>query len=258
MSFFFDVWAYDGFVLASDVRLKINGKNTYGHKLSISSPTSKVTCAIAVCGDYPDAALGFFTEATIRDTLKEVVHHFAERWTNKYAGTNDYSAVHIVGYERSAGLAIPQMWFFTTDYTEEQHNHNLASFSEYYPENNHIPRKVRELTGAFPGPTPTEENDVVRAFLRVHQPFFTWNGDRAFWGSAGGVVRSAISLVRAFKGNWDIEECIYLTERCLEFLANVGNLLPESTVGLSPSGDFDIVIVKETGACWHTQSSLQG
>ena len=258
MSFFFDVWAYDGFVLASDVRMMVNGAQAFGHKLQTSSPSSKVTCAIAVCGDYPDACLGFFSEAIItKDTLRDVAHLFATRWTNRYAGTQDYSAVHIAGYERTTeGLAIPQMWYFTTGYSDEDHHRNLASFSDRYPLNNHIPWKVKELTGAFPNSTPEDENQVVRAFLRIHEPFFTWNGDPSFWGSAGDAVTSAIRLLRRFKGHWTLEECAQLTSHCLTFLASVGRLLPESTVGVSPAGEFDLLCVEENGARWISCADL--
>jgi hypothetical protein len=117
MSFFFDVLSTAGFVLASDVRLSTSGQQGYCHKVVPSGPNSKVRCAIAVCGDYPEACINFFTEAhSMKDSLREIAKYFAIKWTEKYVGTSEYSAVHLVGYEKMscAGAVVPQLWYWRT------------------------------------------------------------------------------------------------------------------------------------------------
>jgi hypothetical protein len=82
VSFFFDVWTRDGFILASDVRLTANDGTKFMHKVKPSRPQDKVVCAIVVCGDYPDNCIKFFHAALlVGDTLKEVARKFAEQWT---------------------------------------------------------------------------------------------------------------------------------------------------------------------------------
>jgi hypothetical protein len=104
MSFFFDVWAYDGFVLASDVRLMVNGKPRYSHKIGRTHKNSKIFSAIAVCGEYPDSCLNWFIEATnSKDSLRNIAKHFSEKWTHRFGGTQEYSAAHLVGFEPIPG-----------------------------------------------------------------------------------------------------------------------------------------------------------
>src|SRR5438132_12832122 len=120
MSFFFDVWTSEGFILASDVRLITNEAPDYAHKIRCSGADSKIKCAIAVCGEYPQTSLGFFTSAiSAKDSLRDIAHHFAVNWTTRFAGTNEYSAVHLVGFEPVPNSVqyIPQAcyWFNSLD-----------------------------------------------------------------------------------------------------------------------------------------------
>jgi hypothetical protein len=110
MSFFFDVWASKGFILASDVALINNKEMKTLHKLDFAPRGSKVVSAIAVCGDYPENCLKFFIEAAmVKDSLRDLAHAFAEKWTNRYSGTHDYSGVHLVGFEKGLDCVLPQM-----------------------------------------------------------------------------------------------------------------------------------------------------
>jgi hypothetical protein len=264
MSFFFDVWAYEGFVLASDVRLIVNGGQHFLHKIQ-TSHNSKVNCAIAVCGEYPENCIKYFVEAsTVNDTMKEIAERFASRWTERYAGTEDYSAVHLVGFEKlnDSIKTVPQVWYWhnwtgTTGFlSEEKLQEDLESFSQPIPINNHLPWKIKELTGKFPEPTLEDECELVLSFLRMFQPYFTWNGDTNFWRSAANAVGSAMNLLWREKSSWKIEETVQLTSICLEFLAKTGSLLPNSTVGLSHSGTFDVVTVTPDETKWVSRADL--
>lgn len=254
MSFFFDVWTLEGFVLASDVRLIGTGRRSYAHKLR-GSPYNETSCAIAVCGDYCEASLNFFTQATSRrDTLREVAYDFARAWTERFAGTEEYSAVHLVGFERipETDEFVPQMWFWSNwagerYLTKEELNGQFKSFSDPIPFNNHIPQKIKQLTGKFPAGSYTEERSLVTSFLALYQPYFIWNGDTHFWRSAAHAVGSAMNLLWREKTNWSIDETWRLAEMCLQFLAKVGSFMPESTVGLSPEGACDVLAVTPTG-----------
>jgi hypothetical protein len=158
MSFFFDVWALDGFVLASDVRLINDGEITYAHKIGRAPYNSTIKCAVAVCGEYCETALRFLMQASARrDTLRDVAQDFAQRWTRRYAGTDDYSAAHLVGFDRIPGTddVVAQMWFWSnwtsTRYcTQDELEAQLESFSQPIPFNNHVPQKIRQLTGRYP------------------------------------------------------------------------------------------------------------
>ncbi len=205
MSFFFDVWTKEGFILTSDVRMIINGKVTMLHKLA-SSRNSKIVCAIAVCGDYPENCLNFFLEATMtKDTMRDAAFAFSQKWTDRYAGTKDYSGVHLVGFEKvhSFVTMLPQMWYWCNwkgpnpddFFSNEELSLDIKSFSKPIPHNNHIPYKIKELTGKFPGPTLGDETKYVIDFLQKYQPFFTWNGDTSFWRSALGTIDSAMALL---------------------------------------------------------------
>lgn len=248
VSFFFDVWTSNGFVLASDVRLTVNDELMNAHKLMRSGMASRVNCAMAVCGEYPETCLKYFTEATTaKDTLREVAERFAQNWTDRYAGTELYSAVHLVGFENNPGseLLVPQMWFWTTSsgsgyHSEQTLTRQLNSLSDHMPHNNHIPQKFRQLVGVFPASTLEEERALVAAFLQRNEPYFTWNGDTHFWRSAADAVGSALNLLKGKKSDWDIDEIGKVTGACLRFLVKVGDLLPESTVGLSQRGEFDM------------------
>lgn len=263
VSFFFDVWFSEGFVLASDVRLMVNDEPEHAHKIAEGARGSTVNCAIAVCGAYPGACLNFFTEASSRkDTLRDVAHYFASRWVEKYAGRDDYSAVHLVGYEKmiASGVAVPQMWFWCNwdgkEYlSREVLLQQLNTFAEPMPHNNHIPRKIKELTGEFPEPTFEDEYSLVATFLK-HQPYFTWNGELGFWQSAADAVGGAVNLLRDRKTRWTLQEVSDITGICLKFLINLGNLLPDSTVGFSPQGEFDLLWVTPQDTKWIRRASL--
>jgi hypothetical protein len=265
VSFFFDVWTSQGFVLASDVRLIVNGEPGYAHKLAMSGPKSRVNCAIAVCGEYPRNCLGYFHAATLtKDTLREVAEYFASRWVERYAGTEEYSAVHLVGFERvgNSDTLLPQMWFWSNWTGRGYHNketleRQLNTFSEPIPHNNHIPHKVKQLTERFPGPTLEEESSLVTTFLKLYEPYFTWNGDTGFWRSAADAVGSALNLLKGKKPRWTLAEISDVTSTCLEFLIKVGNLLPDSTVGLSREGDFDVLQVTPKERTWITQANIE-
>jgi hypothetical protein len=259
MSFFFDVWAHDGFVLASDVRLieEVDGQQvepTYIHKI-VQSPYWRVgvKCAVAFCGVEPDLCRRYFIEACAsKDTFKSIAEQFARKWTEHFAGTSKYSAVHLVGFERhqNSDKSIPQMWYWHNwsdgegFLTEERLSRDLATFSDPIPANNHLPWKINELTGKFPAMVPEDEFSLAMAFLRLYQPFFTWNGDTTFWRSASETVGSALNLLWRQKTTWTLEEVFQLTKDCLGFLTSVARLLPASTVGISPAGQFDLLTVK--------------
>lgn len=251
MSLFFDVWSHEGFVLASDVKLTINGEPQYLHKIAKPPSRSKVKCAIVVCGEYPENCINFFLEASYtKDSLREIAKKFASKWTERYGGTEEYSAVHLVGYERipNANIHVPQMWYWTNwngnEYrSKDELDKSYISFGNPIPDDNHLPWKIKQITGKFPGPTLEEENSLVTSYLQLHQPIFTWNGATTFWRSAAQAVGSAMNLLWRKKSSWTLEEIVEITIYCFEFLAKVGNLLPESTVGLSPQGDFDLVTV---------------
>lgn len=269
MSFFFNTWAYEGFVLASDVRLLENGEQRMGHKLAIHVSNAKVVCAVAVCGEYPKVCIDFFYEASaLKDTLKEVAQHFASKWTQRFAGTQDYSAVHLVGFERipQSDQCVPQMWYWhnwlgpkETDFRDKSElAAELDSFTDPIPKNNHIPYRIREITGKFPAPRLDDEASLVRSFLRLHEPYFTWNGDTAFWRSATNAVGSAMNLLAHQKSNWSINEVGKITKHCLTFLAQIATFLPQSTVGLSKEMDCDVLELTPQGINTVSWANLDG
>lgn len=251
MSLFFDVWTKDGFVLVSDVRIITNGSAGFGHKIARVNSGSPTKCAIAVCGEYPNVVIQFFHEAVAkRDTLREIAHEFAKRWVERFGGTQEYSAVHLVGFQTTGDgkLDIPQMWFWANwrpnGYaSKEECQAELASFDQPIPRNNHIPYKIHETTGRFPEPNPHSEAEFVRSFLRLFGPYFTWNGDLKYWQSAAGSVGAATNLLGGVAQNWTIDRIATATRECLAFLARIGVLLPHSTVGLSDESECDVVAV---------------
>ena len=251
MSFFFDVWSNKGFVIASDVKLTVDGEPNYLHKIAIPTRGSKINCALVVCGVYPENCINYFNDASnTKDSLREIAKRFASKWTKRYRGIDEYSAVHLVGYERIPNTFkhVPQMWYWTNwdgiGYrSKEELEKAYLSFNNPIPDDNHLPWKIKQTTGKFPEPTLEEENSLVTSYLKLYQPIFTWNGDNTFWRSATQAVGSAMNLLWRKKSSWTLEEIIELTKHCFEFLAKVGYLLPESTVGLSPEGDFDLVTV---------------
>lgn len=255
MSLFFDVWTNEGFVLASDVRIVENGKHTLGHKLARSPRTCPINCALAVCGEYPQASMNFFVEATNRcDNLRDIAKAFASKWTERFGGMREYSAVHLVGFEEltKSNLTIPQMWFWANwsskgFASKSNLEADLSTFDQLIPKNNHIPHKIEELTGRFPEPTLEGEAEIVRWFLSLNQPFFTWNGDIIYWRSAAGTVVSAMNLLRRGKVITSIHVVAKIATECLKFLVNVGSLLEESTVGLSPDMGCDVLKITRQG-----------
>lgn len=265
MSFFFDVWTLHGFVLASDVRLIENGQPKFGRKIYCSPDSSKLKCAIAICGMYPDVSKNYFLQAVnAKDTLRDIAAYFAEKWTGRYAGTSEYSAIHLVGFEKVApsSNSVPQMWywhnsedgvnFLTEDYLRQE----LKTFADPVPANNHIPWKIKELTGKFPDDTLEDQYSLVTSFLRLHQPLFTWNGDTSFWRSAAGSVGSALNLLSREKRAWTMDEATKVTSLCFEFLVNVGKLLPDSTVGFSPDGKYDLLTITSDNIEWVLRADL--
>ena len=198
--------------------------------------------------------MNLFTQAISRkDTLKEVAHDFAREWTRRFAGTEQYSAVHLVGFERipETDEFVPQMWYWCNwtgerYLTGEELSGQLESFSDSIPFNNHIPRKIKQLTGKFPAAPYAEECSLVTSFLALYQPYFTWNGDTHFWRSAAQVVGSAMNLLLSERLHWSIDETWQLTKICLQFLAKVGSFMSESTVGLSPEEECDVLVVTPT------------
>lgn len=256
MSLFLDVWTQAGFILASDVRLTSNGEHGYMHKLRASSPSSKVVCAIAVCGDRPKACLHSFDKAVAtKDTLREIAYDFAISWTDHFAGTQDYSAVHMVGFEKILNSAdpIPQMWYWHNHglgegfYTEKRLRGELETFSEPVPFNNHIPLKAQEQLGKIELNSLTEERTLVFDYLSKYEPVFTWNGDNDFWDSVGRSIKSAISLLKDRTYQLNLLETANLAKICLRFLAGIGELLLNSTVGLSETNKCDVLIVTPQG-----------
>ncbi|MCI0558345.1 MAG: hypothetical protein MN733_07605 [Nitrososphaera sp.] len=262
MSFFFDVLTNDGFVLVADVRLteEVSGvrQQRYVHKiLSPSFSNQKVDCAIAICGDDLDVCKGYFKHAcAVKDTLRDVAECFATEWTEHFAGENKDSAIHVVGYETIPGSneLVPQLWYWhtwessTRQYlTKQSLQNDLSSFANPIPANNHLPWLIRDKTGKFPGPTLQAERSLVVDYLQ-QATIFTWNGDISFWASASTTVSTAIDFVGGKKPVWNIADTVKLTGTCLEFLAKLGDVMPDSTVGLSPEGKYDVVILTPTEA----------
>ena len=151
---------------------------------------------------------------------------------------------------------VPQLWYWRTwdegrflTETELQKEH--ASFSQPIPANNHLPWLIKRETGKFPSEaTVAQEQIMTISFLRLHEPLFTWNGDSNFWRSAAEAVGSAMNLLWRQKASWDITDIAKLTSTCLEFLAKSGDLLPESTVALSPEGQFDVLQLTPNETTW--------
>ncbi len=177
MTLFIDVWTHEGFILASDVRLTLNGgQRDYIHKLRWSHQSARVVCAIAISGDYPDICSHFFEIATAtKDTLREVAYNFAESWTKRFAGTEDRSAVHLVGFEPipNTDLVVPQVWYWHNwgpgegFYTQDRLEVELQSFSMSVPFNNHIPQLIHQTGAALPK-TLVDERNLVSDYLNSH------------------------------------------------------------------------------------------
>jgi len=252
MSLFFDVWCDDGFVLGSDVRLS-GGESKFLHKLCVSGRSSRVKCAVAVCGDYPEVAINSFVDACARkDSLREIAHLYASKWTERFSGTNDYSAVHLVGFESDSesNQPVPQVWFWCNGKTDGSFHSNedlqaqLSSFSKFIPINNHIPQKLEEAHRDSLKNL-KDERQAVTTYLSRFGPIFTWNGDMKFWGSAVSSIGAILELAKHEKRAWIANDLANLVSQCLVFLANVGNILmPSSSVGLSPDQQCDVVILR--------------
>ena len=207
---------------------------------------------MAVCGDYFEVNKDIFSHATaIGDTLRDIAHEFAKRWVERFAGTKDYSAIHIVGYEPSTEYEtnVPQMWFWTNwagpkdnDFYSESHlKSNLATFNQPIPKDNHLPHKMTEH--GMPKPDYREEGAAVRAFLNATSPYFTWNGDTRYWLSAVNAVVSVMNLLAPSIRDMPDDKICDLGVYSLEFLVNIGSMTPNSTVGLSGERECDIIIV---------------
>lgn len=252
MSLFLDVWTLKGFILVSDVRLTSNGEQSYIHKLRACRPGAKVTCAIAVCGDYPKACINFFDKAiATKDTLRDVAYSFASAWTERFAETRDYSAVHLVGFEHipNTDEFVPQMWYWHNSspgedfYSEDRLKGELNSFSDFIPFNNHLPLVAQERAGKVALNSLSEERLFVLDFLGKYQPVFTWNGDNDFWPSVSKAVESAMNLLREQTSRLGLRDTAQLARACLRFVADVGELLLNSTVGVTTEKKCDVLIV---------------
>ena len=151
---------------------------------------------------------------------------------------------------------VPQLWYWRTwdegrFLTETELQKEYSSFSEPIPANNHLPWLIKRWTGKFPSETTlAQEQSMAMSFLRLYEPLFTWNGDSTFWRSAADAVGSAMNLLWRQKAIWDIADIAKLTSTCLEFLAKLGDLLPESTVALSPEGQFDVLQLTPNETTW--------
>lgn len=257
MSFFFDVWTNSGFVLASDVRLLENGEQKLMHKIVTSGPSSKIKCAIAVCGDYPRTCANFFRHAwMVKDSLHDIAQDFASQWTERYAGTQDYSAVHLVGFEKigTSNTQIPQVWFWCNwglngYLTKAQLAQQLADFSRPVPFNDHIPQKIVELGGQFPHSL-EEEHKYVTRFLSQRQPYFSWNGDTDYWRGAMVSVAKALKQMPINRSSHLLDQACDMVRRCIGHVIGLGYLLPNSTVGFSNEGEFDMVKVTPDQNTW--------
>lgn len=264
MSFFFDVWMRNAFILASDVRLTTNGPHTYLRKIGTSTTSSALKCAIVVCGEYPENCLNYFQHAmALEDTLRETAHRFGERWTERYSGIAEYSAVHLVGFERIPGTGqyVPQLWYWHNwadgeFISEQQLRDNLTSFADPIPANNHLPWKIKELTNKSPAADLENEFSSVTSFLKEREPIFSWNGDNTFWYSAAAAVSSAMEIVSKQKTSWSLNEVVQLAQECLTFLSNIRNIIPGSTVGPSPKGELDILVVTSQNLDWKQRADL--
>jgi hypothetical protein len=258
MSFYFDVWTKEAFILASDARLITNAGKSYLNKIRVCSQNSRIQCAIVVCGDYPENPLNFFLEASLKgNTLRDIAHCFANKWTERYAGHNDISAVHLVGFESipNTDLRLPQMWHWENrNSNEEILAKQLKSFTDSVPAINHIPWKVQEVMGKPPGKTLQEEYENTMTFLSQYQPYFTWNGDTRFWDSALAAIGGATNLLSQLKPTWTLEKTCLLIEHCIEFLSKIGNLSDESTVGPGPSNSCDVLVLSPGGSSWHRRA----
>ena len=97
----------------------------------------------------------------------------------------------------------------------------------------------------------------MSSFLKLYEPYFTWNGDTSFWRSAADAVGSALRLLKGKKTTWTLDEVSDVTSSCLEFLIKVGNILPDSTVGLSYEGGFDLLKVTPEKAEWVHKANIE-
>lgn len=260
MSFFFDVWTPNGFILASDVKISNDPESKYMHKIIEAPHTCKTSCAIVICGDYPQACAQFFMEACCLadDSLKKIAEHFGTRWTKKYAGTTDYSAVHICGFKEVDGIKIPQMWYWTNwnhsknDYKEEKDLlSNLTTFENEFPDNNWMPVLAKRVEGNV-----GDESAIVNAYLQRHSLFFTWNGDEKYWKSALATANAVPALLETQLKGLPIRAAADLTASALRFLIKVGNYLENNTVSASPNNEIDVLILGKDSMSWFERAKL--
>ena len=275
MTFYFDVLTKDGFVLAGDVRLTEeigSAEKTYGyaHKV-IPSPRWHVgpKCAMAIAGEDPSFCRNAFVSAALLgSSLRDIATRFAIEWTKHFAGSEKYSGVHLVGFERYADTSapVPQLWYWSTRAEEdtflsqeilEGHLETLGAGFEGIPYNLHTPQLVQREFGKKVLRLPQDEEPLIRSYLTLVEPKFTWNGDTAYWRGAAGAVGSALALLRGQKPNWSLEETARLTRHCLQFVEQVSNLLPGSSVGASPDGRYDICIVSAERVEWFEQARFE-
>jgi hypothetical protein len=278
VSFFFDTWFRDGFVLVSEAKLlEVSGgvvRDKYLRKIQVNPhyQANKVGCAIVVCGDDPQVALALFREACAGgDTLRDIARRFGRKWTARFSPENGeplYSAVHMVGFEKAPNeedLFVPQMWYWTTwepnlgYHTKEQLEEHLQSFKEVNPHNNHLHRIIAKRTKTPLASTLKEEYRIAMSFLRSTGAYITWNGDRNFWDSAYHVVKALRPVFHRSQPN-TLEELAQLTKLCLDFLVRVSAFLPDSTLGFSPSEEVDIVLVprKDKPEWFHEAKLYEG
>jgi hypothetical protein len=92
-----------------------------------------------------------------------------------------------------------------------------------------------------------EEMTAVYAFLREHGAFFTWNGDRTLFEGTSTAIKASTNIVRAIR-HGSLDQISSLTDILLKFIAQISNLCGDSTVGLSPRGEIDLVHVTSDDA----------
>ncbi len=265
MSFFFDVWTKNGFILTSDVKLTGDPSKKYAHKIAISPRSCKTPCAIVVCGVFPEMVINnYFLEAcSVADTsLRDIAECFGKKWTERFSDSEDYSAVHICGFSGSENIGfIPQMWYWTNwdhdknNYkSEEKLKKDLESFSKYCPNNNWTARFGNRIIKMEINNFETEKK-LTSDFLEEHAPFYTWNGDSQFWRSAAESVGIISNLLQPQLKNMANKKLIKLTKIVMWFLLEIAKFVEINTVS-SKQGKIDIVRLELGTVEWIEKAKL--